>query len=219
MERLVSMLDSDLCILQDGTPLEEILVVTALVGGLRMVWTVSKYHNHYERIVPLVKRVALHNVQWLLEHVNVSIIFKGFDLTVDPNSKSDLRHLMESWLMTYIGVREILDRYGTIQRSLGFGQYQLFPKMHHAAFVCANLHEAIDTVDQLRNIINISDVTSGGKGGDIKTVIGRLMLPPCSIVSLTHLSMWNLTYLNATMSKIVYLCQIFTTPLPLICSW
>ena len=159
-------------------PLSEILkTIPGLVDSIRMIWIVSRYYNREERLAPLMERIAYQLVARIKEFIKVDTFFRK-DSEIAYFDVDQARQILECWRQTYMSVRARIEEGGAGQRRWELDRGRLFEKTDYMAGVCAELQDALITIDQFRRFLGPELASITGENGSVDAVASQVQKLP-----------------------------------------
>lgn len=158
--KFLSTLEKHFQIFANSSISAVIAAIPSLFDSLRMVWTLSRFYNRDERLVPLMERIAMQLVDRVRVHINVDKL-----LLMDPNKAKatllEAQRTLECWRSSYMAEREHIEVSGCCFRRWEFDRTRLFADTDYVAEVCSQLRDAIVTLLQFRRFLcpEVSAVT------------------------------------------------------------
>ena len=174
--KFLSTLERHLRTLNDGSLDAVVGIVPSLLDGMRMVWSVSRYYNRDERMVPLMEMIANQIASRVKLHVKLDEIMK---LSRDEatNLVKTSKCLLEVWRESYMETRARIQNMGQGRR-WEFDRAKLFEATNYMVEICSNVTRVIETIDELNHIFSPDLVRVTGKNGNVVGVMEDAALLP-----------------------------------------
>uniref|UniRef100_A0A670YVL6 Dynein axonemal heavy chain 10 n=1 Tax=Pseudonaja textilis TaxID=8673 RepID=A0A670YVL6_PSETE len=151
--RFLSTLERHLKNLTHGTGFNVVLdTIPSLMNALRMVWIISRHYNKDERMVPLMERIA-----WEIS----ARVCKVVDLRTLFIKMVEAKRTLEIWKESYFDIRAKIEASGRDAR-WEFDRKRLFEKTDYMAFICQDLYNVLQVMEEFYNIF----------GPELKAVTG-----------------------------------------------
>ncbi len=150
--KFLTTLERHFRVLNDGSLDGICSTIPALLDGMRMVWTISKFYCRDERMLPLMVLVAKQISSKVKVHVNLQdMITKEYAQSYETLVKA--KKVLEQWKSSYIMTREKIEIMGKGQRQWEFDRSSLFETTDYMADICSQLIKAITTIDDLNQFL------------------------------------------------------------------
>uniref|UniRef100_A0A8C6Y8I9 Dynein axonemal heavy chain 10 n=1 Tax=Naja naja TaxID=35670 RepID=A0A8C6Y8I9_NAJNA len=159
--RFLSTLERHLKNLTHGTGFNVVLdTIPSLMNALRMVWIISRHYNKDERMVPLMERIA-----WEISAAKVCCSINLASLNVYRHLAKikmvEAKRTLEIWKESYFDIRAKIEASGRDAR-WEFDRKRLFEKTDYMAFICQDLYNVLQVMEEFYNIF----------GPELKAVTG-----------------------------------------------
>ena len=150
--KFLATLERHFRVLNDGS-LEGILsTIPALLDGMRMVWTISKFYCRDERMAPLMELVGKQIAAKVREKIDLQEVIKG-EFKHSHDLLLEAKRVLEQWKTSYIDTRAKIEAMGKGQRHWEFDRSSLFEKTEYMSEICAQMITAITAIENLNQFI------------------------------------------------------------------
>ncbi|CAF1057845.1 unnamed protein product [Didymodactylos carnosus] len=150
--------------LQMGSSFQSVInILPNLMQGLKTIWTMSKYYNKDERMVPFMEKMAHEIINRVRQTIDITTIFSNFTLNEAKERCENAKQLLLQWKKDYNNTRLKLetDKRGIL--SWNFDYRILFEKTDYMAQICDDLIKMAMDLDEFYDIF----------GPDMKAVTGE----------------------------------------------
>ncbi|XP_020287511.1 dynein-1-alpha heavy chain, flagellar inner arm I1 complex-like [Pseudomyrmex gracilis] len=131
----------------------------ALMEGLRMLWVLSSYYCHEDKMTSLMERITWELCQNVRKNLSIVSLFKK-PLEEILQKTSMASTMMRQWKRSYLKTRMDIELFGKSQR-WEFDQKRLFQDTEYIAEVCSDLYKIAGVLQDFYNIF----------GSELKSII------------------------------------------------
>ncbi|XP_076006843.1 dynein axonemal heavy chain 10 [Genypterus blacodes] len=152
--------------------------IPCLMSSLHIVWIISSHYNTYERMVPLMERIAWQLRERVAQIVDVHTLFNSKKDVAKPMVQ-DAKQVLDLWKSSYFKVRAEIEEAGRDPR-WEFDRKRLFEKSDYMASICQDLYTVLQILEEFHNIFGPELRTVTGDPKRIDEVLHRvdsLVLP------------------------------------------
>ena len=174
--KFLSTLERHLRILSDSSLTTIIQTIPSLMDSMRMVWTVSRYYNREERMVPLMERVASQIVTRVKHQVKLQNIMNQENSYMQQIVR-DCKYLLQSWRISYMKVRSCIEE-GAGVRRWEFERGRLFDETDYMADICSELLGILNVVNQFQNFLGLELASVTGEASIVNAVVMKIQALP-----------------------------------------
>ncbi|XP_011639724.2 dynein heavy chain 10, axonemal [Pogonomyrmex barbatus] len=133
--------------------------IPSLMEGLRMLWVLSSYYCHEEKITLLMEQISWQLCENVKQNLAIVLLFKK-PLEEILKKTSDANAMLKQWKQSYFKTRLDIELSGKEAR-WEFDQKRLFQNTEYIAEVCSDLHKITGVLQDFYNIF----------GPDLKSII------------------------------------------------
>ncbi|XP_025092040.1 dynein heavy chain 10, axonemal-like isoform X1 [Pomacea canaliculata] len=132
----------------------------SMMQAFRLMWTISRYFNTDEHMVPLMERVAWELAERVNRVVDVRELFK-LEISEVKKKTHDACDLLKAWKRSYLTIRAKIENAGRDQR-WEFDRVRLFQRTDYMASICQDLYDVAKVLEEFYSIF----------GPELKSVTG-----------------------------------------------
>ncbi len=174
--KFLATLERHFRILKDGSLDGIHSTIPALLDGMRMVWTISKFYCRDDRMAPLLVLVAKQIVSKVKDNINLQdIITQNYDQSHQMLLKA--QQVLEQWKRSYMDTREKIEVMGKGQRQWEFDRSRLFETTDYMSDICSQLIKALEAMEDLHQFLK----------PEYKRIMGKMDKDSIAFEELGHL--------------------------------
>ncbi|KYN43305.1 Dynein heavy chain 10, axonemal, partial [Trachymyrmex septentrionalis] len=133
--------------------------IPSLMEGLRMLWILSSYYGHEERLMLLMDRISWQLCENVKQNLAIVRLFKKpLEEILEKTNMANV--MLKQWKQSYLKTRLDIELSGKGVR-WEFDQKRLFQDTEYIAEVCSDLHKIASVLQDFYNIF----------GPDLKSII------------------------------------------------